>query len=173
MATNADPRTSADSEFKSSDSLGNKVSEEISSAREEVHSIGSKVRDEAKAAAAAVRDKVDEGMASGKSALTGSLDDFSAAIRKASDELSERDQVSAAKLVREAAAGLERATEVVKGKNVREIAGSVATFARERPTMFFIGAALAGLALGRFARASSQHSNEGGRTRSQGDAHDY
>lgn len=144
-----------------------RTGEEISSAREHLRGSGDAMRAEARTIADAVRHKVGDSMESGKSVLADSLDDFSAAIRKASDELSERDQRSAANLVRHAAEGLQHATAAVKGRSVEEIAGSVADFARERPTTFIIGAVLAGLALGRFARSSSPYEPD------QGDDYDY
>ncbi|MEF2072118.1 hypothetical protein [Consotaella aegiceratis] len=98
-----------------------------------------------------------EGAETGKAFGASNADDFAAAIRKASDELGERDQSMAAGLLRQAAQGLESASREIKGRNVDEIMRAVSGFARRQPGAFLLGATLAGVALGRFARASSEH----------------
>src|SRR3546814_8212169 len=98
-----------------------------------------------------------------KEAVAGGMDDFAAAVRKASDELGERDRSMAANMVREVANGLEQASRSVHGQSLQDVTRSVADFARQQPTTFLVGAALAGLALGRFVRASGEH--EGAHTR--------
>lgn len=131
---------------------------EASSAREEAKKAGSTVADEASRLASDARDKAYEGAESGKAYAASSLDDFTAAIKKASDELGERDQSMAANLVREAASGLEQVSSAIEGKSVQELTRSAAGFARRQPAAFLIGAVLAGVAIGRFAKASSEHS---------------
>jgi len=137
--------------------LKDAATREAASARDEAARAGSTLKDEASRLAAGAKEKAYESVEEGKSIATGSLNDFTAAIRKASDELGERDQSMAANLVREAASGLESVSNAIEGKSIQEIASSVAGFARRQPTAFFIGAALAGIALGRFARASGEH----------------
>lgn len=110
------------------------------------------------------REKAYEGVEKGKSQITSSIGDFAAAVRKASDELGQRDQSMAAGLVREVANGLEQATGAIHGRSVQDLSRSVAAFARRQPTTFLIGAALAGVALGRFARASGEHASSGGQS---------
>lgn len=106
-----------------------------------------------------VRQKAEEQADETISVAASSLEDFTAAIRKASDELGERDQSMAANLLRQAATGLEDASAAIQGKSLSEITHSLTHFARRQPAAFLIGAALAGVALGRFARASSDHSD--------------
>lgn len=145
---------------------------ESASVREEAGRAGESLKDGASRFASSAREKAYEQAESGKDFAASNLDDFTAAIRKASDELGERDQSMAANLVREAASGLEQVSGAIQGKSVQELTRSVAGFARRQPAAFLIGAALAGVALGRFARASSDHDqNEArGGYRDHGDA---
>jgi gas vesicle protein len=172
MASTTDYENAPEDQGQNSQSYAERAKLEVDSARQQFRHTGEAIREEAKDIASAVRHKAMDSIESGKSVITDSLDDFSAAIRKASDELDERNQSSAASLVRHAATGLEQVTEAVKGRSVQDIAGSITQFARERPTAFFIGAALAGIALGRFARAHSpdQHTANDG---DYGDYNDY
>ncbi|SKA36719.1 hypothetical protein [Consotaella salsifontis] len=123
------------------------------------------LKQEASAMAANVAGKAKtqayESAESGKDFAAGNMEDFAAAIRKASDELGERDQSMSASLLREAARSLESASREVKGKSVEDMMRSVAGFARRQPGAFLIGATLAGVALGRFARASGDHDHPG------------
>lgn len=135
------------------------VEREARSARDEAAGAAGTIRDEASKLVSGARQKAEEQVEQGKSAAASSLEDFTAAIRKASDELGERDQSMAANLVREAASGLEQASEALKGQSLQDLTRSVAGFARRQPAAFLIGATLAGVALGRFARASSDHAD--------------
>jgi len=91
-----------------------------------------------------------------KQVVTQHLDDFAQAIREASDTLSQRDQTMASHVVRQAAGGLESLSRSVAGANLQDMIGAVRNFGRSNPLAFLGGAVLVGLAVGRFARASSQ-----------------
>jgi len=97
---------------------------------------------------------------SGKSAVTDSLEQFAQAIRKASDELSRQDQSMAAQMIRQAANGLEGLSRSIEGTEIDDVIRAARQFGRRNPTVLIGGAVLAGLALGRFARASSQRSGD-------------
>lgn len=92
----------------------------------------------------------------GKQAVTDSLEAFAQAIRRASDELNERDQTMAAQLIRQGASTLERVTRSIEGTSLDDMVRQVRTFARNNPMAFVGGAMLAGFAVARFARASSR-----------------
>lgn len=92
----------------------------------------------------------------GKQAVTDSLEAFAQAIRRASDELNERDQTMAAQLIRQGASTLERVTRSIEGTNLDDMVRQVRTFARNNPTAFIGATMLAGFAIARFARASSR-----------------
>lgn len=139
------------------DAARNRAGREAGAAREEAQKLGETVREQAQDFAGKAKDRVYEEAETGKETVAGGLDDFAAAVRKASDELGDRDQSMASKLVREVAGGLEDASRSIHGRSIEDLTRSVTGFARRRPTTFLVGAALAGVALGRFARASGEH----------------
>lgn len=116
------------------------------------------VKDEAKSFAATAQDKVGDQVEQGKQTATKAMGDFANAIRKAGDELSQSDQSMAAKMVRQAADGLESFSRSVTDKRPEELLDAVRDFGRENPAAFIAGSVLLGLAIGRFARSSQQHS---------------
>jgi hypothetical protein len=58
-------------------------------------------------------------------------------------------------LLREAADGLKQISRAVQGKSIGGIVGELSDFGRQNPLAYLGGAALAGFALARFARASA------------------
>ncbi len=85
---------------------------------------------------------------------TKTLGDFANAIRRAGDELAQNDQSPAARFIGQAADGLENFSRNLAGKQPEELLDTVRDFGRRHPIAFIGGAVLAGLALGRFVRAS-------------------
>ena len=139
--------------------LSQAAGREGQSAREEASEASASLREGASKLMSEARATAYDTAESGKEAAASSLEDFTAAIRKASDELGERDQSMAAGLVRQVASGLEQASGALKGRDLTDVSRSVADFARRQPAAFLIGATLAGVALGRFARASGDHAD--------------
>jgi len=92
--------------------------------------------------------------------ITGHLDTFAEAIRKASDDLSQHDQTLASQVVRQAAGGLESLSRSIHGASFGDVVDSVRAFGRRNPAAFIGGAVLVGFAVGRFARSKGQL-NEG------------
>jgi len=90
-----------------------------------------------------------------KRAVGGAIEDFASAIRKAGEELSESDQTMAARLVRQAADGLEHLSHSLADRRPHEILDAGRDFGRRNPVAFAAGAVLLGVALGRLARSSS------------------
>lgn len=85
---------------------------------------------------------------------TRTLGDFAGAIRRAGDELSQNDHSPAAKLVGQAADGLERLSLSLADKRPEDLLDGVRDFGRKHPLAFIAGGVLVGVALGRFVRAS-------------------
>lgn len=85
---------------------------------------------------------------------TKTLGDFANAVRRAGDELAQADQSPAARLIGQAADGLEKLTRNLEDKQPEELLDAVRDFGRRHPAAFIGGAVLAGIALGRFVRAS-------------------
>lgn len=110
--------------------------------KKEASSFAEKARDQAEA-------KKDKGAAT--------LGDFAEAIRRAADELRERDQSMGAQLAQQAADGLAGLSRSLANKSPEDMLRSAREFGRQNPSAFFAASVVAGVALGRFAGASSDH----------------
>ena len=130
---------------------------EAQAAKEKLSGAVETVKGEAAHFAETARQKASEKADQGKEAITSALGDFSEAIRRAGEELGEKDQTLAARLVAQAADGLETLSRAVSEKRPEDMLNAVRDFGRNNPTAFLAGSVLAGLALGRFARSSAQH----------------
>jgi hypothetical protein len=129
--------------------------------KEEATRQGSAAYESLKESARGLGDQAKEKVSSYATAQKGyvseSLGEFAQAIRRASDDLNQRDQTMAAQMVRQAASGLESLSRSVDGASFEDMIDSVRQFGRQHPLAFIGGAVLAGLAIGRFARASAHH----------------
>ena len=129
-------------------------------AREKLAQAGQTVKQEAAHFADTAKQKAAGEVDRRKEAVTGALGDFAEAIRMAGDQLGQKDQTMAARLVGQAAAGLETLSRTVSDKRPEEMLMAVRDFGRANPTAFLAGAVLAGLAIGRFARSSAEQEVE-------------
>ena len=106
-----------------------------------------------------------------KQAAVETLGEFANAIRHAGDELAQHDRTLAGRLVKQTADGLEQFSRSVADKRPEELLDVVRDFGRRNPMVFVAGSVLAGLALARFLRSSSDtetrtapsHEADGGR----------
>jgi hypothetical protein len=137
---------------------------EADAAREKLSGAVDTVKGEAVHLADTAKQKAAEKADQGKEAITSALGDFSEAIRRAGEELGEKDQTLAARLVAQAADGLETLSRAVSEKRPEDMLNAVRDFGRNNPTAFLAGSVLAGLALGRFARSSAQHAEADSQT---------
>lgn len=115
---------------------------------------GETIRQEAQSFAQAAQERARTEAERRTLASARTLGDFANAIRKAGDELAGQDQSPAARIVRKAADGLESLSRDLADKPPEELLDSVRDFGRRHPAAFIGGAVLAGIALGRFVRAS-------------------
>lgn len=115
---------------------------------------GQSIRNEAQTFADAAGARVRSEAQKQQDTATKTLGDFANAIRRAGDELSQADQSPAAKLVRQAADGLEGVSRNLAVKRPEDLLNDVRNFGRSHPAAFIGGAVLVGVALGRFLRAS-------------------
>lgn len=113
------------------------------------------VAGQASEAAHAAADKAEELADRGKNAGADRIEGFAHAARKAADDL-DRDSPYAAGYVREAADRIERMSSSVRSSSMGDIVESVEEFARSQPVAFFGGSVLAGFALARFVKSSSE-----------------
>lgn len=137
-------------------SVKDNVQREANSASEKLREAKDTATSEVQGLAGKAQDAASHYVDEGRQAAAGHLTTFADAVRKASDELAEKDQGVAARLVTEAADGLEKVANSISGASVDEMMSSVNTFARQNPGAFVIGSVLAGIALGRFAKASAE-----------------
>lgn len=110
------------------------------------------------AAKSAATERLDEQ----KRAASESIDAFAKAVRRASEELSKQDQTVAARLIQEAAGGLEGLSHTLAHQSLGDMLGTVRDFGRRNPVALAGGAALLGLAIGRVARTAADGSNGAG-----------
>lgn len=125
-------------------------------AKELVGQASETLKAEAKTFASVAQDRVRAETQKGTEKATKTLGDFANAIRKAGDELGSADQSPASRLVRQAADGLETFSRSLEGKDPGDLLNDVRDFGRRHPMAFVGGAVLAGLALGRFVRATER-----------------
>lgn len=116
------------------------------------------VLDDAKAAAGQQAEKAREYTA-------GSLGEAASALHKAADDIPEGSVRQT--LLREAADGLGQIAQSMENKSVGDIARELSDFGRRHPAAFLGGAALFGLAIARFVRASAPDDSSGGRYRGE------
>lgn len=104
-----------------------------------------------------VRNEASDQFERQRESATKALTDFAAAIRKAGDELAQHDQSLAAKMIKQAADGLEGVSRSLSNKQPEELLDAARNFGRDNPVAFGAAAVLAGLAVGRFLRSSEGH----------------
>ncbi len=126
----------------------------LGQAKQAIGQAGQALKSEAQSFADAAAQRAREEAQRRTETATRTLGDFASAIRKAGDELGQTDQSPAARLVRQAADGLEGLATNLAGKQPEDLLNDVRAFGRRNPIAFIGGAVLVGVALGRFIRAS-------------------
>ncbi|TIU25942.1 MAG: hypothetical protein E5W38_28220, partial [Mesorhizobium sp.] len=86
--------------------------------------------------------------------IGSSLAAFGGALRAASDHLANKEQSAASKFMLDAAGGLESLSSSLRQKPLGQVLQDVQSFGRQNPGALIAGSVLAGLALGRFMKAS-------------------
>ncbi|MBZ9721059.1 hypothetical protein LB519_24755 [Mesorhizobium sp. AD1-1] len=124
-----------------------RASELLHDARDEVTR---KAGDYASEATQVISDKAEEAQRD----IGSSLATLGGALRAASDHLANNDERNASKFALDAAGGLERLSSSLKQKPFGQVLEDVQSFGRQNPGVLLAGSVLAGLALGRFIRAS-------------------
>lgn len=132
------------------------VDEQMQSASATVRDAAQSARREAASFAEAAKDKASEKVEAKTGEAGEALSDVAQAIRRAGDELSRNDRSTASQMMTQAADGLEGLARALSQKKPEELLGTVRDYGRDNPTALFAGSVLAGLALGRFLRASDR-----------------
>lgn len=133
---------------------------EAKDARDRLSHSGEAARHEAGDIADRLKQRARDEAEGRKQGLAESLHVFADTIRDASDDLWERDQSLAARIVRESANGLERISRSLDEHSFADATRGLRSFGREHPVAFVAGGMIAGLALGRMLRASSHHHDD-------------
>lgn len=136
-------------------SLLDNLGEERRQAEEAVHRAASDLSEKASELAEDAKEAALDKAEEAKSGIGESAKALGAAIRTAGDRLAESDQVVASKLALEAAGSLERLSEALGSKSLENMVADVRGLARDNPGGVFVGALLAGLALGRVLKTSA------------------
>jgi hypothetical protein len=101
-----------------------------------------------------VRQKAEQSMASQQAQLSHRIREWGSAIRTGGEQLSDDESVS--QLLERAGRSIDRVASYVDGASARGVANDLTRLSHEKPVWFYGGAFLAGLALGRLARASAE-----------------
>jgi hypothetical protein len=110
---------------------------------------GGRLMDEAKGIAGEVWQERRE-------AAAGEIGSVAGALRRSADHLRSDEHGLTARYVSEAADGLQRLSEAVRGRDVRDLIAEVEDFARRQPAVFVGGAVAAGFILSRFLKSSDR-----------------
>jgi vacuolar-type H+-ATPase subunit E/Vma4 len=137
------------------------IQKEAEAAQEKLSEAADAARDEAEHAAEEARRAANAYADEGKRYAAHNIEDFATAVSRAGDELGDREQAVAARFVNEAADSLHHVAQSIESTSIDDMMDQVNRFARRNPGAFVIGAVLAGVALGRFAKASSDRVHGG------------
>lgn len=144
---------------KDAEAAQERLQREAESAEEKLHEASDAVRDQAERAAEEARRAASAYADEGKRYAADNIEDFATALHKAGDELGDREQSVAARFVNEAADSLSHVAHSIESTSVDDMMDQMNRFARRNPGALVLGAVLAGVALGRFAKASSDRAH--------------
>ncbi|MBZ9991158.1 hypothetical protein LB572_29095 [Mesorhizobium sp. BH1-1-5] len=139
---------------RAKDEVTDRIQQETQSAGEALHDARDEVARRAGAYAAEAQQAVAEKAEQTQRDIGSSLSAFGGALRAASDHLANSDQSAASQFMQDAANGLERLSSSLKEKPFGQVLEDVQSFGRQNPGTLLAGSVLAGLALGRFIKAS-------------------
>lgn len=126
--------------------------------RDDVQSAADRVRRDAQQAAEDVSDRVRtearDRAGRAKDSVASEMSNIAGALRKAANDM--RDGSPQERTFGQIASGLADASDAVRDRDLGQIVGDLSDFARRNPIAFLGGAALAGFAATRFAKASTE-----------------
>lgn len=137
-----------------------RANELLHDARDE---LTSKAGEYATEATQVISDKAEEAQRDVGSSLAA----LGGALRAASDHLANNDERTASKFALDAAGGLERLSSSLKQKPFGQVLEDMQSFGRQNPGVLLAGSVLAGLALGRFIKASPPASRQASQNASE------
>jgi hypothetical protein len=134
---------------------------EANALKEQARSAAAEMTEGARGVAEDVKEQVRATTAKQKDAAAEQIDGWAHALDTASDDLRDRGQESAAAWVRQAAAGLARASGTMRERDIDALFGTVEDFARRQPVVFLGGAVVAGFGLARLMKSSADRRRSG------------
>lgn len=145
------------------------AAQEVASAtKEQASSVASDAKDQAKQLAGQTRDELSQQVSTGKERAVSSLRSLSKELRG----MAEGGEGSgpATELARQASSTTDQIASFLEEREAGQILGEVRDFARRRPGAFLLGAAVAGVVLGRLTRGavSSASSSSNGHSEDSG-----
>lgn len=126
------------------DSLKDQASQAADTARGTLNTIATEARGR-------INDMVDQQKTAGADQLSG----LAKAAQSAAGDLRDTSP-QVARLVSDAASSVDRFAGDLRGRDIGDVLGQVAGFARQQPVAFFAGSVLAGLLLARFLKSESR-----------------
>jgi len=139
------------------DEARQRLEREAEAARQAAGNVTENVKQQAQDVASDVQAQAQQMLSEQKDKAKTGLMDLCSAIRRAADDLEQREQPQIANIARSVATGIEDFSDAIGRRNFQDMMGDVQKFVRNHPTAVFGGAVLAGLAIARFAKSSSQH----------------
>lgn len=159
MDTNQQPKPTGSAGTQGVSGLKKTAADATATAREHVERAGEELRARAGHAVDTAKESIVAESTVAKDTTASELSRTARALHRAAGDLgtdgSGRSHVPQS-LLNEAANGLDELARSLQGKSVGEMVGDLSAFGRRNPVAFMGAAALAGFALGRFARASER-----------------
>lgn len=137
-----------------------RLQREAEAARGSLQRAGENVQRQASEVTSDLQAQAQKMVSEQKEMARSGLMDMVSAIRTAADDLERHEQSQFANLARGLARGIEDFSQSIGRRNFQEMLTDVQRFARDHPATFFGGAVLAGLAIARFAKSSSEPRHE-------------
>ncbi|RWC69558.1 MAG: hypothetical protein EOS71_27705 [Mesorhizobium sp.] len=139
---------------KAKSEISDRLQKETQSAAEALHDARDEIARRAVDYASEAQDALSERAEETQRDIGSSLAAFGGALRAASDHLANKEQSAASKFMLDAAGGLESLSSSLRQKPLGQVLEDVQSFGRQNPGALIAGSVLAGLALGRFMKAS-------------------
>lgn len=137
--------------------LQQRLEREKEAARQSAQRIGEEAQRQAKEVTSDLQEQAQRMVSEQKEVARSGLMDMVSAIRTAADDLERHQQSQFANVARKLAGGVEDFSRSIGRRNFQDMLSDAQRFARDHPAAFFGGAVLAGLAVARFAKSSSEH----------------
>lgn len=154
MQRENDQRREAFDFAKAKSEVSDRLQKETQSATEALHDAGDEIARRAVDYASAAQDALSERAEETQRDIGSGLAALGGALRAASDHLANKEQSAASKFMLDAAGGLESLSSSLRQKPLGQVLEDVQSLGRQNPGVLIAGSVLAGLALGRFMKAS-------------------